>query len=80
MTPMTPTEDIRAARHRLAAQFDNDLDRIVADLRAQQRESGREYITLPPRRPTSTDTTNKTMHPSGEVGRVDDGESSVAAG
>ena len=80
MTPMTPTEDIRAARHRLAAQFDNDLDRIVADLRAQQRESGREYITLPPRRPTRTDTTNKTMHPSGEVGRVDDGESSVAAG
>jgi hypothetical protein len=62
MTPMTPTEDIRAARHRLAAQFDNDLDRIVADLRAQQRESGREYITLPPRRPTRTDTTNKTMH------------------
>jgi len=80
MTPMTPTEDIRAARHRLAAQFDNDLDRIVADLRAQQRESGREYITLPPRRPSRTDTTKKTMHASGEVGRVDDGESSVAAG
>lgn len=43
---MTPTEDIRAARHRLAARFDNDLDRIVADLRRQQRESGRDYTTL----------------------------------
>lgn len=79
MTPITPTEDIRAARHTLAAQFDNDLDRIVADLRRQQRESGRKYITLPRRRPTHTATTNKTLYPSGEVGLVDDGESSVAA-
>ena len=61
MIPLTPTEDIRAARHRLAAQFDNDLDRIVADLRRQQRESGREYITLPNRRPTYTETTNKSL-------------------
>jgi hypothetical protein len=51
MIPMSPTEEIRAARQRLAAQFDNDLDRIVADLRGQQRESGREYITLPKRAP-----------------------------
>ncbi len=80
MTPITPTEDIRAARHRLAAQFDNDLDRIVADLRRQQLESGRKYITLPPRRPIHTSTTNKTMHPSGDVGLVDNGGPSVAAG
>ena len=80
MNPMTPTEDIRAARHKLAAQFDNDLDHIVADLRRQQRESGSSYITLPPRPPTRIATTNKTMHPSGEAGRVDNGDSSVAAG
>ena len=54
MTPPSPTEDIRAARRRLAAQFDNDLDRIVADLRRQQRESGREYVTLPSRPPIAT--------------------------
>lgn len=65
MNPMTPTEDIRAARHRLAAQFDNDLDRIVEDLRRQQRESGREYITLEPRHPIPTGTTNKSLQRSG---------------
>lgn len=69
MTPMTPTEDIRAARQKLAALFDNDLDRIVADLRRQQRESGRKYITLPPRRLACTGTTNQSMHPTGMGGR-----------
>ena len=69
MTPMTPTEDIRAARHRLAAQFDNDLERIVEDLRRQQRESGREYITLEPRRPTAIGKTNKSLQRSGGSAR-----------
>lgn len=58
MMPMSPTEEIRAIRHKLAARFDNDLDRIVEDLSRQQRESGREYITLPkrpPRDPRATD-------------------------
>jgi hypothetical protein len=48
---MSPTEEIRAIRRELAAQFDNDLDRIFADVRQQQQESGREYITLPKREP-----------------------------
>lgn len=65
MNPMTPTEDIRAARHKLATQFDNDLDRIVEDLRRQQRESGGEYITLEPRRPVEIGTTNKSLQRSG---------------
>jgi hypothetical protein len=63
MTPLTPTEDIRAARHRLAAQFDNDLDRIVADLQRQQRESGREYVTLYHRPKTAIDTANQALYP-----------------
>jgi len=67
--PMTPTEEIRAIRHELAAQFDNDLDRIVADLQRQQRESGREYITLPKRTPRQRPTTNKRLQPSGGLGR-----------
>ena len=48
---------------------DTDLDRIVADLRTQQRESGRKYITLPRRRPTYTGTTNQSMYPTGMGGR-----------
>jgi hypothetical protein len=80
MTPMTPTEDIRLARHKLAEQFGNDLDRIVADLRRQQLEAGGEYISRPPRRPSRAVTTNKPLHPSGEIRCVDDGESSIAAG
>ena len=46
-----PTEEIRAIRHKLAAMFDNDVQRIGADILRQQRESGRTYITLPKREP-----------------------------
>jgi len=59
------TDEIRAIRHELAAQFDNDLDRIVADLRRQQRESGRDYIELPRREPRSSASTNQALHASG---------------
>jgi len=59
MTPMTPIEDIRTSRHRFAAQFNNDLDRIVEDLRRQQRESGHTYITLTRAPRTPIDTTNQ---------------------
>jgi hypothetical protein len=48
---MTPTEEIRAIRHQLAARFANDLDRIVADLQQQQARSGRKIISLPKREP-----------------------------
>lgn len=62
MEPLTPTEDIRAARHRLAAKFDNDLERIVADLRQQQAESDAEFATLASRPPIQT--TNQVLHES----------------
>ena len=55
-----PTEEIKAIRHRLGAQFDFDIDRIVADIQRRQAESGRKYITLPPRKLTD----NKPLHPS----------------
>ena len=67
MTPLTPTEDIRAARHRLAVSFDNDLDRIVADLRRQESQSDAEFVTLPGRSPRRT--ANQSMHPTGMGGR-----------
>ncbi len=38
------TEEIREIRHRLAAQFDNDLDRIFADLQRKEQESGRVVV------------------------------------
>ena len=47
----SPTDEIRAIRHELAARFDNDLTKIAADLMRQQRESGRKYIRLPKREP-----------------------------
>ena len=34
------TEEIREIRHRLAAQFDNDVYRIGAELRRRQAASG----------------------------------------
>ena len=38
------TKQSRETRHRLAAQFGNDLDRIVDDLQRPKRESGRRYV------------------------------------
>jgi len=47
-----PTEELRAIRHKLAGMIDNDVRRIGADIRRQQRESGRTYLTLPKREPS----------------------------
>ena len=77
MTPLTPTEDIRAARHKLAAKFDNDLDRIVADLRRQEAESDAEFVSLASRSPKRT--ANHAVHRSGGGDIVDSGGSSPAA-
>src|SRR5260221_573266 len=47
----SPTDEIRAIRHELAVRFGNDMAKIVADLKRQQRESGLTYIRLPKRQP-----------------------------
>jgi len=36
--------EIREIRHRLAADFDNDLDRIFANLQRKEKASGRVVI------------------------------------
>ena len=41
------TEEIREIRHRLAAQFDNDVSRIGAETRRRQVASGRRVIRRP---------------------------------
>ena len=50
MTIPDPTEEMKAIRHRLGAEFDYDLDRIFADIQRRQAESGRTYVTRPSRR------------------------------
>ncbi|REJ86741.1 MAG: hypothetical protein DWQ29_09900 [Planctomycetota bacterium] len=49
-----PTEEIKAIRHRLRAEMNFDLDRIIADIQQRQKESGRKYIRLPKREPRRT--------------------------
>jgi len=46
-----PTEEIKAARHRLGAELDFDLHRIVEVTQEREKKSGRTYIRLPKRKP-----------------------------
>ncbi len=45
------TEEIRALRHDLAAQFGNDVSRLLADVREREASDSRTYVTLPRRLP-----------------------------
>jgi hypothetical protein len=45
-------EEVRRIRQEHAAKFDYDLRRIYEDLKEQEKQSGRRFVTLPPRRPT----------------------------
>jgi len=67
------TQQIREVRHRLAAKFNNDLDRIVHDLQRQQRESGRNYVDR------STQATTDAVQRSGNGDDADRGEPTSAA-
>jgi hypothetical protein len=60
------TEEIREIRHRLAAQFDNDVYRIGAELRRRQAAVGRRVVRLPSRQPVAN-TTNKSVNRSGNL-------------
>jgi len=53
-----PNDEVLSIKRRLAAEFDNDIHRIAADIRKRQGESGHEVISLPPRRCTPTSTNN----------------------
>jgi hypothetical protein len=60
------TEEIHEIRHRLAAQFENDVYRIGAELRRGQAASGRRVVRLPSRQPVAN-TTNKPANRSGNL-------------
>lgn len=49
MTSDSISDQIREIRHDLAAQFGNDLDLILADIRRREASDGRVYVSLPPR-------------------------------
>ena len=52
------TEEIRATRQRLAAQFDNDVFRIGDDLRRREATSGRRIRQLSGLSPRADETTD----------------------
>jgi len=43
-------DEIRAIRDAYAKQFDYDIDAIFEDIKRQERESGRKFVTRPPKR------------------------------
>ena len=43
------TEEIRAIRHALAEQCENDIDRIFEKMQKAAFSSGRDYVSLPMR-------------------------------
>lgn len=43
-------EEIRGVRDAHAKRFGYDLDAIFADLKAQEQASGRQFVTLHPRK------------------------------
>ena len=57
MIPNPITEEIREIRHRLAAQCDNDVYRIGAEIRRGQAVSGHRVVRRPKRQPVASKTT-----------------------
>ena len=50
MTDDPIVAEIRKVRHAHAAKFNNDVAAIFEDIRRQEKESGRQYVSYPPRR------------------------------
>ena len=46
-------DEVRAAREALARESDDDMEKIVEAARSRQAQSGREVVTLPPKRADS---------------------------
>jgi len=62
-------EEIREIRHRLAAQFGNDVFRIGAEIRRGQSASGHRVVRRPRREPPASYTANKSLQRSSGSGR-----------
>lgn len=44
-------EEIHRIREEYAAKFDHDIDAIYKDIRRQQAQSDREFVSFPPKKP-----------------------------
>ena len=44
-------EEVRKAREEYAAKFNHDIDAIYKDIKRREAESGREFVSFPPRKP-----------------------------
>jgi len=69
MNPNAIIDEIREIRHQLAAQFDNDVNRIGAEIRRGQAASGRRVVRRPKRCPVASNTSSQSIHPTGTPGR-----------
>jgi hypothetical protein len=49
MTDDPIVAEIRKIRHAHAEKFNNDVAAIFEDIRRQEKESGRQYVSYPPR-------------------------------
>jgi hypothetical protein len=43
-------DEVRRVRDAHAAQFNYDLDAIFRDIKEHEKQSGRKFVTFPPRR------------------------------
>lgn len=48
-------EEVRAIRDEFARQFNYDIEAICRELRAQESQSGRDVVALPPKRIAPTE-------------------------
>ena len=78
MIPDSITDEIRHIRHDLSAQFGNDLELILADIRRREASDGRTYVSLPPR-VTSRQPDEQSHATEPAVGPDSHGESSAPA-
>ena len=44
-------EEIHRVREEYAAKFDHDINRMYEDIRKRQEESGRKFVSFPPKKP-----------------------------
>ncbi len=47
-------EEVRKIRDEYAAKFNYDIDAIYKDIKRLEAESGREFVTFPPRKPMTS--------------------------
>ncbi len=69
-------DEVRRVRDAHAARFHYDLDAIFRDIKEQEKMSGRQFVSFPPRRVEP----NQALPPSGPAPTVSDSMPSQQAG